>query len=181
LRFLDGIEKVEHVPFLTGDQFWTRFNRPIDMKKLQDVITKHDYQLIRFGRFPSKLPRKLTEVLWDGVTHVIVKKTGGWGKLTSSLGFEPDGIAKIVMDLHGPYSIFIAMNEDGVHVLYDYLGVKYVPPAPPTPKAIAPSNPPAPTAKPPIPPQPAAQPSIAPTSKPATVQPLTQEKKSTAP
>lgn len=148
LRFIEGIEKVEHVPYSTGDQFWVRFNHPLDMQKLRDVVNKHGCQLIKFGGLPSKLPRRLGEVLWNGVTHVIAKNPNGFEKLTASLGFEPDGIGKIAVDLHGPYQIFIAMNEDGVRVLYDYLGVKYVPlvkpPAPPdtpvkTPTVIGPA------------------------------------------
>jgi hypothetical protein len=144
LRFIDGIEKVEHVRFSTEDQFWVRFNRPIDLQKLEDIVRKRGCQLIRFGRLPSKLPRKLSEVLWDGVTHVIVRDISGWGRFTSSLGIEPNGIGKIVLDLHGPYQIFIARNEDGVQVLYDYLGVKYVPPAPSTKPVLPVAQPVAP-------------------------------------
>jgi len=130
LRFLDGIEKVEHVRFSTGDQFWVRFNRPIDTNKLHDVVRKHGYELVPFGGLPSKLPKRLSEVLWDGVTHIVVKDITGFGRFTSSLGLEPDGIAKIALDLHSPCQIFIAMNENGVEILYDYLGLKYVPPLP---------------------------------------------------
>jgi hypothetical protein len=149
LRFIDGIEKVEHVQFSTGDQFWVRFNRPLDIGKLEDIVKKRGCRLTGFGGLPSKLPRKLSEVLWDGVTHVIVRNTSGWGRLTSSLGFEPDGIGKIVLDLHGPYQIFIAMNEDCVQILYDYLGVKYVPSAPPIKPGI-PAAQPAVTVRPPV-------------------------------
>src|SRR5208282_4753913 len=120
---------------------------------------------------------------WSGVTHVIVKKAGGFEKLTSMLGFEPVGIAKIVTDLHGPYQIFIATDEDGVHLLYDYLGLKYVPPAPPPPKAAPPPKPPTPAAKPPSPPTPPAPAPQVPAApaKPATVTvpPSTQDKTAT--
>ena len=178
LRFIDGIEKVEHVRFSTGEQFWVRFNRPIDMQKLQDIIRKRGCQLIKFGGLPSKLPRKLSEVLWNGVTHVIVRNISGWEKFTSSLGFEPDGIGKIVLDLHGPYQIFIAMNEDGVQVLYDYLGVRYVPPAPPT-KPVAPAVKPAAAPKPAVPQQPGASaPTTAKSASPSpTAQTSDQDKK----
>lgn len=178
LRFIDGIEKVEHVRFSTGDQFWVRFNRPIDMQKLQDIIRNRGCQLIKFGGLPSKLPRKLSEVLWNGVTHVIARNISGWEKFTSSLGFEPDGIGKIVVDLHGPYQIFIAMNEDCVQILYDYLGVRYVPPAPPT-EPVAPAVKPAAAPKPAVPLQPGAS---APTtaksaSRSSTAQTSDQDKK----
>ncbi len=133
LRFVKGVEKVEHVPYLTRDEFWVRFKDPLDFKKLGQVVSTHNYQMIRFGGLPSKLPRALGEVLWDGVTHVIVKKISGWEKFKASLGLEPEGMAKIAVDLHDPYQIFIAIEEDGVQLLYEYLGLKYAEPAPPAP------------------------------------------------
>ncbi|HKM75154.1 MAG TPA: hypothetical protein VJZ32_01895 [Candidatus Bathyarchaeia archaeon] len=154
LRFIDGIEKVEHVPYPTGDQFWVRFNRPLDFKKLNEIAKRRGYEMMKFGGLPSKLPGRLVEVLWDGVNHVIVKNPNGLTKLTASLGIEPEGVAKIATDLHGPYQIFMAMNEEGVQLLYDYLGLKYVPPPPPPPKPVVPAKPviPAiPAAKPPVP------------------------------
>jgi hypothetical protein len=151
LRFVEGIEKVEHVDYATGDEFWVRFNRPLDLKELRDIAGKHGAALVKFGGLPSKLPRPLAEILWDGVGHVITKKIGGWSKFTASLGFEPDGIAKIATDAHGPYQIFIATQEEGVQILYEYLGVEYVAPAKPVappPKAptvaVAKTTPPAP-------------------------------------
>ena len=141
LRFLDGIEKVEHVPYPDRDEFWVRFNRRLDMKKIEEIAKKHDATVVKFGGLPSKLPRPLAEILWDGVSHVIAKKISAWTKFTASLGFEPDGIAKIAADAHGPYQIFIATQEEGVQILYEYVGLKYVAPAPP----------PKPAAKPPVP------------------------------
>jgi hypothetical protein len=139
LRFVDGIEKVEHVPYPTGDQFWVRFNRPLDIGKLEDIVKKHNCLMVRFANLRSKLPRGLAEMLSDGVTHVIAKKMSGWSRFTSSLGFEPGGIAKIANDMHGHYQIFMATEEEGVQLLYEYLGLKYVPPAPP--KSDAPTKP----------------------------------------
>jgi len=153
LRFVDGVEKVEHVPFSTHEQIWVRFNIPLDMQKLERTVRDRGYSLIRFGGFLARLPRGLSEVLWNGVTHVIVKDIHQWSKFISHLGFEPEGIGKIAIDLHGPYQIFIAMNESGVQLLYDYLGVKYVPPPPPKPlaspvkPAITVTKPPEPTTK----------------------------------
>jgi hypothetical protein len=148
LRFIDGIEKVEYVRFSTGDQFWVRFNRPLDIQKLHQAVRKRGYRLIEFGDLVSKLPRRPSEVLWDGVTHVIVKQISEWGKFTSSLGFEPDGIGKIAMDLHAPFQIFMAMDEEGVQILYDYLGIKYVPPPPALKPVVTPPKPSAPVSKP---------------------------------
>jgi hypothetical protein len=140
LRYLDGVEKVEHVPYRTGDEFWVRFNRPLDLNKVNEAAKKYSYQMIRFASLPSKLPRGLAEILWDGVAYVIVRKITALAKLQCSLGFEPEGIAKIAYDLHGPYQIFMASDEDGMKVLYEYLGQRYVPPTPP-PRTAAPAKP----------------------------------------
>jgi len=140
LRFLEGVEKVEHVPYTAGDEFWVRFNNRLDMNRLKGISDKHGYAIVKFGGLPSKLPRPLAEILWDGVSYVITRKGSGLAKFTSSLGLEPDGIAKIVSDAHGPYQIYITRQEDGVQILYEYLGLKYTPPAPPPPKP-APAKP----------------------------------------
>jgi hypothetical protein len=153
LRFIDGVEKVEHVRFSTGDQFWVRFNSPLDIQRLHQAAGKRGCRLIEFGGLVSKLPRRLSEVLWDGVTHVIVKQISEWEKITSSLGFEPDGIGKIARDLHSTSQIFMAMNEEAVHILYDYLGINYVPPQAPKP-IVTPPKPPTQVAKPATPPAP---------------------------
>ena len=140
IRFTDGVEKVEHVRFSTSDQLWVRFNQPIDMQKLERIARDRGFRLTRFGKLLAKLPRGLNEVLWDGVTHIIVKDVSDWGRLTSLLGFEPDGIAKIAIDLHGSNQIFMVMNEAGIQLLYDYLGAKYVPPPKPTVAAVKPAT-----------------------------------------
>ena len=190
LRFIEGIEKVEHVPYPTGDQFWVRFNRPLDFAHLKDLVKKHGYVMVEFAELPSKLPRGLSEMLWNGVTHVIARKLSGWSKFTSSLGLEPEGIAKIAHDLHGQYQIFIATTEEGVELLYEYLGVKYVPPAPPPP--VTPAKPAAPggksasvVAKPatpaaPVKPTPAGQPSQPPAQPASSQPPLAAAKPTTA-
>jgi hypothetical protein len=146
LRFVNGIEKVEHVPYTTGDQFWVRFNQPLDLTKLDEIVKKRGLMMIKFAGLPSHLPRGLAEMLSDGVTHVITNGISGWSKFTSKLGFEPDGIAKLAVDLHGPYRIFMTTDEQGIQLLYEYLGLNYVPPAPPAPKPAAPAKPTTPPA-----------------------------------
>jgi hypothetical protein len=188
LRFVEGIEKVEHVPYPTGDEFWVRFNHPLNIRQLEDIIRKNGASMVKFGGLPSKLPRPLAELLWDGVSYVITKNTGGFGKFTAFLGFEPDGICKIVTDAHGPYQIFIAKEETGVKILYEYLGLKYVAPAPP-PKPIAPAKPPVSAAAKPasVPPKPVTSPAPsavqptppAPASQPKTTEENTQPKPTT--
>jgi len=166
LRFVEGIEKVEHVPYPTGDEFWVRFNRPLDFLKFEDIVKKRGYVMVRFATLPSKLPRPIAELLWDGVSHVIAKKISGWEKFTASLGLEPEGIAKIAADLHGPYQIYISTQEEGVQILYEYLGLKYVPPTPP-PKPVVPVKPPIPATSKPTSPAPKPVTPVAPvTAKP---------------
>jgi hypothetical protein len=181
LRFVDGIEKVEHVPYPSGDELWVRFNTQLDMKKLEEIAKKYGVSVIKFGGLPSKLPRPLAELLWDGVTDVLVKNPTDWEKFTASLGFEPNGIAKIATDAHGPYQIFIVTQEEGVQILYDYLGLKYVAPAPPQKPAALAKPSVAPIAKP-VAPAPRPTPSVTPSAPktpvpaPATTQKPSEEK-----
>ena len=141
LRFLPGIEKAEHVPYPTGNEFWVRFNRSIDMRRLGEVLGRGRYELVKFGSIPSKLPLKLSEPLWNGISYVIVRDIGFIGLLASLFGKEPDGVATIAKDAHSGQPIFITSNEEGMKILYEYLGVKYSPPT---------AAPPLPTANPPI-------------------------------
>lgn len=199
LRFLEGIEKVEHVPYSDNDQFWVRFSRPIDMGKLKAVVGQYRYELVKFGGLPSKLPRKVGEVLWNGVAYVIVKKISFGGLFTSFLGFEPDSVAKIAVDLHSSNPIFITTTEEGIKILYDYLGLKYVPPPPPpaapvkaatippakpvpaAPSPVTPGSPAVPPAKPTIAPTPATTsgPTTSTTPKPESQPSIRSEQKST--
>ena len=165
LRFIEGIEKVEHVPYTNGDQFWVRFNQRIDLVKLDGVVKKHGYKMMKFATFPSKLPRGIGQLLWDGVTHVIVKEISGWSEFTSKLGFEPEGIAKLASDSHGPYQIFMTTQEEGIQLIYEYLGLKYVPPTPPA-LPLEPSAPAKPIAPPVAKPSQPTPPQATPQSKP---------------
>jgi len=179
LRFIDGVEKVEHVPYATGDQFWVRLNRPLDRRRIEDIAKKHGMALVKFGGLPSKLPRPLAELLWDGVAYVISRGMSGWAKFFVSLGFEPEGVAKIVKDAHGPYQIFIATQEEGVQILYEYLGLKYTPPAPP-PKPVATPKPTVSVAVKPVPQTPSPSsvgtpPKATPSTPPAASPPKPEE------
>lgn len=173
LRFVSGIEKVEHVPYPSGDEFWVRFNDHLDMKRIGEIAKKHGAKVVKFGGLPAKLPRALAELLWDGVRYVIAKNVSGWAEFTASLGFEPEGVAKIAEDAHGPYEIFIATKEEGIQILYEYLGLKYVPPAPP-PKLAAPTKPPVPAVAKPVSPAPKpTAPPTQPVTKPVVPAPAT--------
>jgi hypothetical protein len=94
--------------------------------------------IVKFARLPSRLPRRLAELLWSGTTHVVVGKFSGWPRFTSNFGFEPEGIAKLAVDLHGPYWLFITTEEEGIQLLYEYLGLKYASSSPSAAVAPAP-------------------------------------------
>jgi hypothetical protein len=167
LRFLEGVEKVEHVPYSDRDEFWVRFNRPIDLRRLAKVVSEHHYELVKFGSFPSKLPSKLDGLVWNGVAYVILRQIGFIGLLAAFFGFEPGGVAKIVKDLQSSQPIFITTNEEGVKILYDYIGLEYTPPTPePTLKTGSPTKPATQSPAKPTPPKPSAA---------ATVQPQTAQ------
>ena len=128
LRFLEGIEKVEHVTYPDRDELWIRFKRPMDLRKLAHILRVRHYELEKFGAIPSKLPLRLGELLWDGVAYVIVRQIGFFRLLAAFFGSEPEGIARIVKVLHSSQPIFIARDEEGVKILYVYLGVNYTSP-----------------------------------------------------
>jgi len=130
LRYLDGIAKVEHVKYPARDEFWVTFNRPLDATKFEKIAKRHGYHMVKFAGLPSKLPRGLSEMVWNGVTHLIVRQIDGWSRFLARLGYEPNCIAKIAVDLHGPDRIYIAAEEEGMQLLYEYLDLNYVPPAP---------------------------------------------------
>jgi len=185
LRFLGGIEKVEHVPYPAGDEFWVRFNGPLDQGKLSQIVKAHNFEIIRFASIPSRLPKKLAEIVWNGVTWIIAPKMTGWQKFKSALGFEPNGTAKVAVDLHTGEPIFIARDEEGIKLLYEYLGVKYVAPAPSPPKPATPATKPTPVPAKPVTPDVPAVSKPSPLAPPATtsakVPPPTQAPPATAP
>ena len=136
LRFVAGVEKAEHVQFPDRDEFWVRFIDPIDLRRLVRVANEYHYEVVKFGGLPSKLPSRLGELLWNGVSYVIVRRIGFRGLLASFLGSEPEGVAKVVKDLSSSQDIFVTSSEDGIEVLYAYLGLSYSPPNP-APRAPA--------------------------------------------
>lgn len=149
LRAEPSVRRVEYVKYAGGNECWVSLheNRRLDMKRLESITAKHGFRIVRFGTLPSKLPRGLGELLWNGVTHVILSEFGALDKLKSSLGFEPEGIARIAEWAHGPYQLFAARTWEGMRILFDYLDIEMPPPpvAPQSPKpATAPPGPSAP-------------------------------------
>ena len=131
IRYVDGIEKAEHVQFPDRDEFWVRFTQSMNLRRLTRVANGYHYEVVKFGGLPSFLPSRLGELLWDGVSYVILRRIGFRGLFASLLGSEPDGVAKVVKDLHSSQDIFITSNEEGVKILYAYLGLNYSTPTPP--------------------------------------------------
>ncbi len=138
----------------SGPQLWVQFKDKMNKGELKKIAHKHGYRVVGFGAVPSKLPRGLGEMLWNGVTHIITKEHSSLSGLMGLIGFEPKGVAKVARHLHGPNDIYITDSEEGYKILCEYLGIKYEPPPPPPtpPKpAATPAKPatPASTTKPP--------------------------------
>ena len=131
------------------------------------MVSEHHYELVKFGSFPSKLPSKLDGLVWNGVAYVILRRIGFIGLLAAFFGSEPQGVAKIVKDLQTSQPIFVTTNEEGVKILYDYVGLEYTPPVPATPlKTGVPTKPATQLPAKPTPPRP----SVAATVQPQAVQ-----------
>jgi hypothetical protein len=176
LRAEPIVRRVEYVKYPQGNEYWVTFreDRRLDMRRFERIVNKHDYRIIRFGGLPSKLPKGFSELLWNGVTHVVVKEISGLDKLKAVLGFEPEGIARIAEWGHGHYQIFGAGTWEGLKILFDYLDLEMpMPPpapAPPKPAAAPPRPAPGSAARPPAPaqtqPAPATPPGQAQTARP---------------
>lgn len=120
LRGRPEVRRAELVRYPSGVQFWVVFRNAIDIDRLRKAAGKFGYTVVRFASLPSKLPRNLAEILWDGVCYVIVKEYTWFDKIKSFFGAEPEGIAKIAEDLHHPDQIYIARNEEGMQILLEY-------------------------------------------------------------
>lgn len=146
LRAEPTIRRVEYVKYPDGNEYWIALQegRRLDMTRIEAVVRKNGFRLARFGSLPSKLPKGLSELVWNGVTHVILKDFAGMDKLKGFLGFEPEGIARIAEWGHGPYQLYASRTWEGLKILFEYLGLEMPepppPPAPPTP-TTAPAKP----------------------------------------
>jgi hypothetical protein len=119
LRLLRGVKDVEIVGFPSGKELWVVLRDPIDTDGLQRASSRLGYAVVKSGSLPSKLPRSLAEMIWDGVTHVVTRHPHGWKKLISTLGSRP--VAEIARDLATGDTIYQINDSDGLAILREYL------------------------------------------------------------
>ncbi len=119
LRSLPGVKDVDVVQFPSGKELWVILRNPIDPDRLRKASGSLGYTVAKSGWLPSKLPRSLAEMIWDGVTYVITKHPHGWRRLRSTLGVAP--VAKIAKDLATGDTAYHVNDSDGLAILRDYL------------------------------------------------------------
>jgi hypothetical protein len=119
LRRLRGVKDVEIVEFQSGKELWVVLRDPIDIVALERISAAFHYTVVKSGSLPSKLPRSLAEMIWDGTTHVITRHPHGWKRLVSTLRLRP--AAKIVRDLATGDTIYHVNDGDGLQILREYL------------------------------------------------------------
>lgn len=123
ISFDRRIKRADHVRYRGEDQIWATFRDKIDIKALEKIAAEAKFKVVTFGSIPSKLPKSLSEIVWNGVTHIITESYGSVDKLKSFLGFEPEGVAKIAVDSHGPEQTYIARTPEALRILMEYLGL----------------------------------------------------------
>lgn len=119
LRRLRGVKDVEIVGFPSGKELWAVLSDPIDTDALRKVSASLGYAVVKSGSLPSKLPRSLAEMIWDGTTHIVTKHPHGWKKLISTLGSRP--VVKIARDLVTGDTFYHINDSDGLAILREYL------------------------------------------------------------
>ena len=113
LRRLPGVKDVDVVQFPSGKELWVVLRVPVNGERLGKVSASMGYVAVKSGRLPSKLPRSLAEMIWDGVTYVITKHTHVPG--------EQRYAARLMKDLATGDTIYNAVESDGLKILQEYL------------------------------------------------------------
>jgi len=119
LRRFRGVKDVEIVGFPSGKELWVVLRDPIDTDELHRASAGLGYVVVKSGSLPSKLPRSLAEMIWDGTTHVVTKHPHGWKKLLATLGLRP--VVKIARDLATGDTVCHTNDSDGLAILREYL------------------------------------------------------------
>jgi len=119
LRSLSGVKDVDIVQFPSGKELWVVLKDPVNTDKLSEASKSWGYMAVKVGSLPSRLPRSLAEMVWDGVTHVVTRHPHRWRRLKSTLGVAP--VAKIANDLATGDTVYQLNDSDGLKVLQDYL------------------------------------------------------------
>ena len=119
LRAFPEVKDLDILELSSGKELWVVLRNPIDLDKLRKASGGLGYTVAKSGSLPSKLPRSLAEMLWDGVTYVITKHPRGWRKFRATLGVAP--VAKIAKDLATGDTVYHVNDTDGLAILRDYL------------------------------------------------------------
>jgi len=119
LRRLPGVKDIDIVAFPWGKELWVILSDPINITKLRKASASSGHKVVKSGWLPSKLPRSLAEMIWDGTTHVVTKHPHGWKKLISTLGSRP--VVEIARDLATGDTVYHINDSDGLAILREYL------------------------------------------------------------
>ena len=113
LRSVPGIKDVDIVQFPSGKELWIVLKDPVNVDKLHKISESLGYTVAKRGSLISKLPRSLAEMIWDGVTYVIIRHTHAPGKQASA--------ARVMKDLVNGDTIYHTIDSDGLKILQEYL------------------------------------------------------------
>ena len=113
LRFVPGVKGVGIGQFPSGKELWVVLKDPVEANRLSRISESLGYKIARRGSLVSKLPRSLAEMVWDGVTWVIIKNAHASGKQTFA--------ARIMKNLVTGETIYHAIDSDGLKILQEYL------------------------------------------------------------
>jgi len=113
LRSVSGVKDVDIVQFPSGKELWVVLRDPVNVDKLRKASESLGYRVAKRGSLISKLPRSLAEMVWDGVTYVIIGDTHSTGKQAS--------VARIMKDFVTGDIIYYAIDSDGLGILQEYL------------------------------------------------------------
>lgn len=113
LRSVPGVKDVDIVQFPSGKELWIVLRDPVNVDKLRKASESLGYRVAKRGSLISKLPRSLAEMVWDGVTYVIIGDTHSTGKQAS--------VARIMKDFVTRDIIYYAIDSDGLGILQEYL------------------------------------------------------------
>ena len=113
LRSVPGVKDVDIVQFPSGKELWIVLRDPVNVDKLRKASGSLGYRVAKRGSLISKLPRSLAEMVWDGLTYVIIGDTLATGKQAS--------VARIMKDLVTGDIIYYAIDSDGLGILQEYL------------------------------------------------------------
>jgi hypothetical protein len=113
LRSAPGVKDVDIVQFPSGKELWVVLRDPINIDRLRRASESLGYIVARRGSLISGLPRSLAEMVWDGVTYVIIKHTHVPG--------DQRPAARLMKNLVTGDMIYHTVDSDGLKILQEYL------------------------------------------------------------